>query len=86
MHIITPRIANTCIYLVRRSILDHSAPPGLRQRPDQPAAAGRDGQRQPGQGRQGPRGLEAPANELLLHLQQDVDQGQERIWLDHYEC
>lgn len=26
------------------------------------------------------------ANELLLHILQDVDQGQERVRLDHHRC
>jgi hypothetical protein len=30
--------------------------------------------------------VEAPANELLLHVLADVDQGQERVWIDGYEC
>jgi hypothetical protein len=65
--------------LVRSSFLDHSTPPGFRQRLDQPTTPGRHRQRQPSQGRPGPRVLEAPANELLLHVLAYVDQGQERV-------
>lgn len=30
--------------------------------------------------------MEATANQLLLHLQQDVDQGQERVCADYHKC
>jgi hypothetical protein len=71
---------------VRRILMDNRPSPSLRQRPHKPPAPRRHRQRQPSQGRQGPRGVETPTNQLLLHLQQDVDQGQERLCAHHYEC
>lgn len=64
--------------------LDHSSPPTIRQRLDQPPTHRCHRQRQPSQGRQGPRRLEAPGHKLLLHVLPHVDQGQERIRLDNY--
>jgi len=66
--------------------MDYCPPSSLCQRPHQPPASCSDWQRQPSKGWQGTWGVEATANQLLLHLQQNVDQGQERICADYYEC
>ena len=50
--------------------------PGLRQRPDPPAADRRHGQRQPVQGRPGPGRLDAVAHGLPLHLRPRLGPGE----------
>jgi hypothetical protein len=55
--------------------MDNRTSSGLCQRLDKPAITCGNRQRQPGQGRQGTRGVEATASQLLLRLLEDVDQG-----------
>ena len=52
--------------------MDNSQTRAIRQRRHASAALGRDGQRQPIQGRQVHRLVEAAAVELLLHLRQGL--------------
>jgi hypothetical protein len=66
--------------------MDYSAPSGLCQRLDEPPTARRYRQCQSSKGRQGPRGLEAPAGKLLLHICEDVGQGEERVQPDYHQC
>ena len=59
--------------------MDNIQAPTIRQRRDPPAALRRHGQRQPVQGRQDPRRMEAAPGELLLYLRALVDPGQELL-------
>lgn len=67
---------------VRRLLLDKVQARGLCQRHRRAAALGRHRRGQPGQGRQGPRGVEAATGKLPLHLRQELGAGQERLRLD----
>ena len=57
---------------------------GIRERYQQPAAVGRDGQRQPVQGRQVSRCLEASSCVLLLHLRQELGVCQNYLCAEHH--
>ncbi|GAW19445.1 hypothetical protein ANO14919_089320 [Xylariales sp. No.14919] len=59
--------------------MDDGEAPRVRQRRDAAAAVGRDGQREPVQGRPQPRHLEAAAGQLLLRLRALLDPGQELL-------
>ncbi len=65
--------------------MDNSQAPTVRQRRVAPAAVGRDGQREPVQGRQDARHVEAAADELLLRLRAVVDPGQELLGPGRHE-
>lgn len=66
--------------------MDHVRAPIIRQRPHQPAAVDCDRQRQRVQGRCRTGGVEAAADQLLLHLCAVLDQGEERLGVDGDEC
>jgi hypothetical protein len=66
--------------------MDNCTPSSLCQRLDKPATTGCHRQRQPSKGRQGTRGVEAPASQLLLCVLAHVGQGEERVCFDYYKC
>ena len=64
--------------------MDNSQARAIRERRHASAALGRDGQRQPIQGRQVPRLVEAAAVELLLHLRRVLGRRQELLGSDYH--
>lgn len=70
---------------VRCRLVDNRQAHALCQRHHQAPALGRHRQRQPGQGQCFSRHMEASFDELLLHLRQELDPGQELLGADHHQ-
>lgn len=64
--------------------MDHGQAPAIRQRHRQASAVGGHGQREPVQGGQEPRRVEAAADQLLLRLRESLGPGQVLLGFVHH--